>query len=92
VTEIQKIQSHVNGAQSRRTGGNSALHILIELVDNRLCLNGGFNVKATHTYSLLVYIPDDRSGSAFLLLEKDIESSIAQSKKKDKEKMIIFLH
>ncbi len=48
MAEIQKIQRHVNGAQTRRAGRDAALHAAVKLVDHGLSLAGRFDIKSAH--------------------------------------------
>ena len=48
VAQIQKIQSHVDGAQARRAGCDPLLHAPVELIHHRLGLAGGLDVQSAH--------------------------------------------
>lgn len=46
VTQLQKGQGHIDGTQSRRTGRDSALHILVQPVNDSLRLARGFDIQS----------------------------------------------
>ena len=48
LAEIQKIQSHVHGAQARRAGGDPPFHVPVQLLHHSLCLTGGFYFESAH--------------------------------------------
>ena len=48
VTQLQKIQRHIDGTKARRAGGDSPLYIPVELIHHRLGLAGGFDVQSAH--------------------------------------------
>ena len=66
MAEIQEVQCHVDGAQTRRTGSDPALHIPVELVHYRLGLAGSFDVQSAHRSSLLFHRINVRSAAAEL--------------------------
>ena len=65
MAQLQKAQRHVHRTQARRRGGNTALHIFIEVFHRRLRLAGRLNIKSAQGGYLL---------SSCLQLEKPILS------------------
>ena len=50
VAQLQKGQRHIDGTQSRRTGRDPALHILVQPVNDSLRLTRGFDIESAQGY------------------------------------------
>ena len=55
VAQLQEIQSHVNGTQARRAGGDPMLHVPVELIHHRLGLAGSLDVQSAHGVPSLLF-------------------------------------
>jgi hypothetical protein len=53
VAQRQKRQRHVHGTQARRTGGDAALHVAVEVIHHRLCAAGTLDIKSAQGRTLL---------------------------------------
>jgi hypothetical protein len=53
VAQIQKLQCHIDRADSGRIGGNTPLHGIIQVVDQRLGLAGSTQQQSVHDDSSL---------------------------------------
>ena len=53
VAQLQKRQGHIHRAQARRTGGDTALHIAVEVIHHRLGAAGILDVKPAQGQGLL---------------------------------------